>query len=418
MDDLRSLVRAAEESVVAPLTARAEFDGIGAHRAVRMRRVTRSATAIGLSLLIAVGAGGGVFALVTHYGEAPVAIPTLSASPITTPSPRPSLDPTPTTEPSESATPVPTGPCPSRADSMDAATAAEVAANPSTGETWLGEPEPINSPDGGPSDWYLFGHREDNEILALRSGPSSYLLAERSPQGDLEWIPNPTPGSTLDNPDLANGEPYGYPINSAQCYESLAVPTTIELADGVEGTLPNAFDDSAGAWIVGGTTHVLATYGSNQIVVVTGQAMKLTDAQQPDRYTAVEYSVHNAAGVAGHIAFNPLADTSQLLSGTITDFFDLNCESYSGPAVRGDDVSDSDWDIIGTARGRDVAVATPSNPYAQNRYAAYALLHSQWGDPVAPYEQFIADHGVVGVRADEGGWWLGINREYSERNWC
>ncbi len=321
------------------------------------------------------------------------------------------------------------GPCPSRATAMTSAEAKLVAGDPLTGESWLPTPKSIGAPAASvavttwsdSAEWFEVGARNGSTILAMYDFMQGVQLVEQAEDGNLTWIANPFPADaagpaawTLD----------GITENAEQCYESLAVPTAIPLADGVVATVTSA------------TNAVLPTSTANKETVVEtlggAQLYRLSDPYPlPDlvdpgaylpNFSGVTYAMKMAFGGWLQLAFNPLSG-AETVTGTpgLTDYFDNQCGDspvYQSLVPPG---SATDWTVVGKLDGRDVAIATASNLFAIERYGAYAHHFVLIGDTesvAVDFQTFLAAPGVVALRADEGGWWAQINSDMTPRAWC
>jgi len=330
-------------------------------------------------------------------------------------SPSPSITATATSAAPATGAPTPSGPCPARSATMDDATARQVANSPTTGETWLPAPERIPVPAGNATEsesWWQLGARGDVEILAMEWGLAELVVAEREPDGTLTWIGKPTPTSAglAEVPARA-----GMTVNNEQCYESLALPSTLQLPDGHVVTTPSVFAAPTEDPLLDGDASIEDAWGGMSLLRLADNLPQDYDANAlPEPAREVDFAILTPFGTYQQVPFDPF-DGDDALSLSVVDYYDLACGSWTGSAVWGGATTDADWTVVGQLGGRDVAVATASNPYAQERYAAYAETS---GTTAVSYQEYIAQRGLVGVQADGGGWWLGINPGLSARNWC
>ncbi len=103
------------------------------------------------------------------------------------------------------------------------------------------------------------------------------------------------------------------------------------------------------------------------------------------------------------------------------DYLDESCGDNPGFQALVPAAAESDWRVVGTVNGRDIAFPTKTNPYAKERYAAYVVIKggtSLASDPMPDFDDFLAAPGLVALRADEGGWWVQLDSELSPRAWC
>jgi hypothetical protein len=122
------------------------------------------------------------------------------------------------------------------------------------------------------------------------------------------------------------------------------------------------------------------------------------------------------------LEFDPLEGATNA-TGTWApiDYYDTRCGEDPGFQARIDANANDAWRVVGSLRGRDVAVPTAANPFAAERYAAYVNHFALIGDTATvprSYDQFLADEGIIALRSDDGGWWVELNPQYSPRAWC
>jgi|GEM_PF-1414245 len=426
MSDLDDVLKRHDFLLAASLRDADEFDKPSARAAVRRRRTTRTVltAAASVAALAAVGAGGWL-----AYGAFDRdALPAVTSSATPSPTASASASPSPTATEGDAVA----GPCPSRAATITSEGAALVAASPSTGESWLDMPVAIDTPaaageSGSYSAWVQLGTRGGNDIVAGFEGVVGTELYELSPDGTLTWIQNPQPGFS----DPRASDPYSVAAHNAeQCYESLALPTSITLADDTQVEVASRFwwgRDVGGIDPSEGT--VVDTWGRSRVI-----RMDSSDAASfaPGLYeagystgpvSAVSYWLITALGTQAQIDFDALAGADAIVPGvTFTDFFDLSCETTLGEEIRLTATQDSDWNVAGSVKGREFAVATATSPFAQERYQAYAdhadTQVQYGGDAPMSFDEWLALPGLVGMRSDEGGWWAQINQDVSPRYWC
>lgn len=426
MSELRDVLKAHDDALAASVRVSAEFDAGSARSGVRRRRTARAAVTATASVAAAGALVAGGWWAYGSQGD--------PASPLVSPSA--SLA-SPSVSPSASANGrgVEPGLCPSRADSMTEAEADAIVAEPLTGEVWLDVPVPTAAPATPPgtdaatwsdsSTWYEVGTREDATILAAYDFMQGVQLIEVAPDGGLTWIANPFPGNQESPADWLLD---GVTKDTERCYESLAIPSEVPLVDGVvastsaEGYGPAAAvlpDSRAVSYIemgaAGGTT-LTRLHVDYPLADLTGPGVSLPS------FTGMTFALLTPFGGWLQLEFNPLEGATDA-TGTSApvDYFDTRCGEDPGFQAIVPDTADADWAVTGTLRGRDLAVATATNPFAAERYAAYVNHFALIGDTEtvpATYEQFIADGGLVALRADDGGWWVQLNVEYTPRVWC
>ncbi len=139
-------------------------------------------------------------------------------------------------------------------------------------------------------------------------------------------------------------------------------------------------------------------------------------------FKGVTYALKTRFGGWLQLGFNPL-DGATAVTGasSLTDYFDVQCGDSPQFQSLIPASTAADWKVVGTLGGRDVAVATASNPFAKERYDAYVTHFALIGDTTTVpvnFASFIAAPGLVALRADEGGWWAQINRDLSPRAAC
>ncbi len=336
----------------------------------------------------------------------------------------------PSASPSPAAREAIADPCPSRATSMTAGEAAIVAGEPLTGESWLPSPVPMGAPAAAApaigtwsdsTEWFTVGSRGGAKILAAYDFMQGVQLVEQATDGALTWIANPLPADA-DGPTTWTID--GVPEDAVQCYESLAVPTAVPLVDGVVGVVASATSNVLPA-STAATETVVGPIGGTQLYRISNPyplANLVGPGTTLPSFTGVTYALKMPFGGWLQLDFNPLAGATALTgAATLTDYFDTRCGDSPGYQALVSATSPADWLVAGKLNGRDVAVATASNPFAIERYAAYVNHFALIGDtdtvPV-DFATYLATPGVVGLRADEGGWWAQINGDVSPRAWC
>lgn len=322
------------------------------------------------------------------------------------------------------------GPCPSRATSMTADEAAVVAGEPLTGEAWLPTPVATSAPaaaatavgtwDEG-TQWFTVGARGAATILAAYTFMEGVQLVEQAADGSLTWIANPFPA---DSGGPSEWTIDGVAKDAVQCYESLALPTAVPLVDGAVATV---------SWAPGAVLPTSTAATETAVGPLAGATLYRVSNPYPlanllgpgetlPTFEGVTYAIKTPFGGWLQLEFNPLEGAPALTgAGYLTDYFDVRCADSPGYQALVPQTADADWQVVGTLNGRDVAVATASNPFAIERYAAYVKHFELIGDtetvPV-DFATFLATPGVVGLRADDGGWWVQINAETTPRAWC
>ena len=305
-----------------------------------------------------------------------------------------------------------------------------VAGQPLTGETWRSTPVPVGAPAAAGATWdeyakwFDVGARDGKTILAVYESMQGVSLLEEASDGSLTWIANPFPADTA---GPAQWSLDGIPEDAAQCYESLAIPTSLTLTDGAVATVSP---------VSTATSRVLptSTADSEESVGPRGgaQLFRLIDAYPiPNLVSAghslppfkgVTYALKTPFGGWLQLEFNPL-DGAPAVPGaaSLADYFDGMCADNPVYQALIPVTAAADWKVVSKLGGRDVAVATASNPYAIERYDAYVNHFALLGDTTTvpvDFATFLAKPGLVALRADEGGWWVQINRDVSPRAWC
>lgn len=426
MSELRDVLKAHDDSLAASLRVNSEFDATSARSGVRRRRTARAA----LTVTASVAAAG---ALVAGgwwvYGSQPNPV-----SPLVSPS---ASVASPSTSPTASASGrgVAAGPCPSRATSMTAAEADAVVAEPLTGEVWLAAPVPISAPATKPgtdaatwaesSTWYRVGSRGDATILAAYDFMQGVQLIEVAPDGALTWVADPFPGSQESPSDWQLD---GVTKDTERCYETLALPSEVPLVDGVVAPISSSGYGPASAVLPDPRADSVAEYGTagGMGLWLLTDDYPLTDHTDPSAalplFAGKTFALQTPFGGWLQLEFNPLRGAEEVVGATrLVDYFDTRCGEDPWFQTMIPDSATDAWSVSGSLNGRDLAIATAANPYAAERYAAYvnhfALIGDTTSVPVS-YEQFIADAGLVALRADDGGWWVQLNAEFSPRAWC
>lgn len=313
---------------------------------------------------------------------------------------------------------------------MTADEAAVVAGEPLTGESWLPAPVAMSAPTAAASalgtwdewtEWFTVGSRGTSTILAAYGFMQGVQLVEQAPGGGLTWIANPFPADT-DGPSTWTIA--GVTADAVQCYESLAIPTSIPLADGVVATVSSA-TSAVLSTSTAATETVAGLLGVTQLYRISNP-YPLADLVGPGEtlptFTGVTYALKTPFGGWLQLEFNPLSGATALTGAPmLVDYFDARCGDGPGFQALVPATTAADWTVVGKLNGRDVAVATASNPFAIERFAAYVNHFALIGDtdtvPV-DFATFLAESGVVGLRADAGGWWAQINTDLSPRAWC
>lgn len=363
--------------------------------------------------------------LATAVAALALALPACSADAEETVSPSALASPT-AAPPTAAATPEPgptrmaTGPCPSRGEVMSVERARAVAAEPLTGETWLAAPVAIATPTpfmdtSDYDEWYEVGTRDGADILAGYGWPGSLVLVERAADGSLTLIDAPVPGDGA----RESWVPDGVATDADQCYESLSLPATIDLVDGVQVASATVLSNVVSAPF-GDETAALADLGGGELYRVNTSYDSSLIAESGIQFElpAVTFAMALPFGGWADIYFNPLAGVEAVVPGSWVDYPDYACAGVPVYQVHVSDGAPGDWTVVGTLRGRDVAVPTADNPYAQERYAAYKAIKLSWGETPVSFDDYLAAPGLVALAADEGGWWLGITTELSPRAWC
>ena len=428
MSELRDVLKAHDDSLAASIRVSAEFDAASARSGVRRRRTARAALTATASVAAAgalVAGGWWVYASQPNP-VSPLVSPTASLA-------APSISPS----ASAHGRGVAAGPCPSRADSMSAAEADAVVAEPLTGEVWLAEPVPTSPPAtkegtdaatwADASTWYKVGSRGDATILAAYSFMQGVQLIEVAPDGALTWIANPFPGDQQSPADLVLD---GVTKNTEQCYETLALPSEVALIDGVVAPIAASSYGPAAAVLPdtrADSVSEVAKVGDMKLVRLTDE-YPLGDHTDPSAslpsFLGMAFALQTPFGGFLQLEFNPLKGAEDVTGASaLVDYYDTRCGEDPGFQARidGNAPATDAWSVIGTLNGRDLAVATSANPFAAERYAAYVNHFALIGDtttvPVT-YDQFLAAPGLVALRADDGGWWVQLNTEFTPRAWC
>jgi hypothetical protein len=310
---------------------------------------------------------------------------------------------------------------------MTVTEATAVAGQPLTGESWHANPVAIGAPAAAGTtwdqyaQWFEVGAHDGKTILAVYDFMQGVTLIEEAADGSLTWIANPFPADTA---GPAQWNVNGMAKDAVQCYESLAVPTSVALPDGAVATVSSA------------TNAVLptSTADSEESVGHVGgaQLFRLVDSYPiPGLVSAghtlppfkgVAYALKTPFGGWLQLEFNPLEGATAMTGATsLADYFDTRCGDDPRYQSLIPATAAADWQVVGALSGRDVAIATASNPFATERYDAYVNHFAQIGDnqtvPV-DFATFLAAPGLVALRADEGGWWVQINTDVSPRAWC
>lgn len=301
-----------------------------------------------------------------------------------------------------------------------------MAAKPTTGETWLANPIAIEAPAAAAasgnwdeySEWFEVGARADTRIVAVYSFMSGVTLFEEDADGSLTWIANPFPA---DPAGLHEGDIVGVAKDAERCYESLALPTVVPLVDGAEGHLEHLTWQTK-PWSDGDAEQRVRALGASALYRVVGSSLTPDDFAAVPPMTLVSYRIKTPFSGWIYPGFAPLAGLSGMTNAaSLSDYFDGGCGDTPGFEALVPQTSDADWTVVGTSGGRDVAIPTASNPYAIERYDAYVQMISYSGaslDAAMSFEEYLALPGLVALRADEGGWWVGLNTEVSPRMWC
>jgi hypothetical protein len=318
---------------------------------------------------------------------------------------------------------------------MTEAEAVVIAAEPLTGEVWLTEPVPTSAPLTPPgtdaatwseySTWYEVGSRGDATILAAYDFMQGVQLIEVAPDGSLTWVANPFPGNQDSPSDWLLD---GVTKDTERCYESLAIPSEVPLVDGVVAAVSVSGYGPAAAVLPDSRAVSYITMGEmgGMALVRLHVDYPLADHTDPiaslPAFAGETFALKTPFGGWLQLEFNPLEGAEAVTGAAgLVDYFDVRCGEEPGFQTKISADATEAWNIIGALDSRDLAVATATNPFAAERYAAYVNHVALIGDtetmPVS-YDEFIADAGLVALRADEGGWWVQLNAEYSPRDWC
>jgi hypothetical protein len=320
---------------------------------------------------------------------------------------------------------------------MTEAEADVVVAKPLTGEVWLPQPVPTSAPAtkagtdaatwAEASTWYKVGSRGDATILAAYGFMQGVQLIEAGKDGSLTWVANPFPGGNASPADWVLD---GVTTNTEQCYETLALPSDVPLVDGVVAPISPSGNGPATAVLPdtrADSINVMGRVGGMDLLRLNddyplGDRTDASASLPP--FQGMTFALQTPFGGFLQLEFNPLKGAEDVTGASaLVDYFDTRCGEDPGFQARIDAAAPATdaWSVIGTLNGRDVAVATSKNPFAAERYAAYVHHFALIGDtstvPVT-YDQFLAAPGLVALRADDGAWWVQLNKEFTPRAWC
>lgn len=166
-----------------------------------------------------------------------------------------------------------------------------------------------------------------------------------------------------------------------------------------------------------GVTTIEATWGESSLLRIANEQPQGYDNKAlPEGSAVIHFEIRLPFGWYQQVPFNPFEGADAEWRAGIIDYYDCSCGAWTGPAMHASGASEGDWKVINRLRGRDLALATPGNPYAVERWDA--LLASGNHSPTPDDELHLQDAGIAGLRADDGGWWIGINPEFTPRAWC